>query len=1192
MTKKRFLIAIAIVMVLILSVAVFVACNENQTKSYTVKFVDGESEIKSVSVEEGKTITDADIPADLTKDGYVFEGWYVGDVAFDKSAAITADVTYSAKWTKLHTVKFVDGNETIKTATVKDGEKLKDADVPADLTATGKAFEGWFDGTTAFDKDATITADKTFAAKWVGLFNVTFKNGEETIKVAQVKDGEKIADADIPEDLTAATEEFAFAGWFDGETEFDADAAVTANVVYTAKWNKVAYVVKFVDGETVAKTIYVEISADAKLTADDVAVDYDAEEGSFVLGWYAGEVKAAADVAISADTTFSAFVVNVASYVGGYSNADKTAFVTITEQNASIGSLQTKAFTFDATTEGAIVVKGDGYEKYTMLLQKDGNLYVDHYYDSCGDGFINDAEHEYFTFTKLAATGFAGKYRADNNEYFELTDSGIMTKYKGSSVLYGVIFEGEDEGTYTLKYKTDRYSAEILLTVTVDANGNIVTGKGIYVKGSKSIVWAEGKYQEEYQNVYIHTLDDGSSVCVLKDTDGTFSIATLTGTVADGEIVTVTAGEKSYTFKLKKSSYGSNRFSFSYPAAEVGTYTGADGEIVLDGYGMATVGGQSKAYVISGDLVSIDGRATIKIDTTAKTYVAADVIGLAGSYIYYFNYAYSSSYTLKLDGCGIAVCTSNGSTYVGKYTVADGKIVITGASTANGTYTTFDTEKGFIRSSYDGDKVWYNDKYAAERADVDYSKFVGYFANGDKTIEISKFGSYYLLEGFASTAQRINTSDEWGFNWDGTVLLYNYDDPCSFYKNQKTDYFFSINADGNLVVSHMCKEDDGDGGYNLVKRTVVYTKTTKPVTFADAFVGTWYTSTDTVVITKTTITVNDVLATDLAYDGATYTYTFKINGVEYKAVDNVYSMNFGKADAETLETLLATKPVAATIDDFVGSYTGSYSGTTIATTVESIDKATLSIDGTSIDVTTIELGFDYIAFTTADETYKIKREADGSSYNYYFNDSADSLGYWGMGIQLDRTVKENLDAFAGTWEKGSDTIVFDGKGSGNQGAYTFSYTVGTNGKATFSYGSRDWTAELSSDGNTITVSYYDDDAMVDVTVKYTKVQETVSFVGTWVNESTTDNYYGYVLEFTEDGMLKVTSTKYPADSATGQWYNGEKAYTIDGNVATVSGLLGYDWTITLNADNTIVIGQIDSDNYTGPLNNVKFTKQA
>ena len=295
MTKKRFLIAIAIVMVLILSVAVFVACNENQTKSYTVKFVDGESEVKSVSVEEGKTIADADVPADLTKDGYVFEGWYVGDVAFDKSAAITADVTYSAKWTKLHTVKFVDGDETIKTATVKDGEKLKDADVPADLTATGKAFEGWFDGTTAFDKDATITADKTFAAKWVGLFNVTFKNGEETIKVAQVKDGAVIAAADIPEDLT--DDNYAFIGWFVGETAYDSSAAVTSDIVVSAKfstiyksyfgtwhgatddWDAISYTV-VVDATSIAVTIG---DADAQAATD---IDVDTTDGTvmFKLG--------------------------------------------------------------------------------------------------------------------------------------------------------------------------------------------------------------------------------------------------------------------------------------------------------------------------------------------------------------------------------------------------------------------------------------------------------------------------------------------------------------------------------------------------------------------------------------------------------------------------------------------------------------------------------------------------------------------------------------------------------------------------------------------------------------------------------------------------------------------------------------------------------------------------------------------
>lgn len=295
MTKKRFLIAIAIVMVLILSAAVFVACNENQTKSYTVKFVDGESEVKSVSVEEGKTIADADVPADLTKDGYVFEGWFAGEVAFDKSAAITADVTYSAKWTKLHTVKFVDGDETIKTATVKDGEKLTDADIPADLTASGKAFEGWFDGTTAFDKDATITADKTFAAKWVGLFNVTFKNGEETIKVAQVKDGAVIAAADIPEDPT--DDNYAFIGWFVGETAYDSSAAVTSDIVVSAKfgtiyksyfgtwhgatddWDSISYTV-VVDATSITVTIG---DADAQAATD---IDVDTTDGTvkFKLG--------------------------------------------------------------------------------------------------------------------------------------------------------------------------------------------------------------------------------------------------------------------------------------------------------------------------------------------------------------------------------------------------------------------------------------------------------------------------------------------------------------------------------------------------------------------------------------------------------------------------------------------------------------------------------------------------------------------------------------------------------------------------------------------------------------------------------------------------------------------------------------------------------------------------------------------
>lgn len=352
MTKKRFLIAIAIVMVLILSVAVFVACNENQTKSYTVKFVDGESEVKSVSVEEGKTIADADVPADLTKDGYVFEGWYVGDVAFDKSAAITADVTYSAKWTKLHTVKFVDGDETIKTATVKDGEKLKDADIPADLTASGKAFEGWFDGTTAFDKDATITADKTFAAKWVGLFNVTFKNGEETIKVAQVKDGAVIAAADIPEDPT--DDNYAFIGWFVGETAYDSSAAVTSDIVVSAKFGNInKTLIGTWKGGTLDRSSYTYIHYVLVIGADSIKADLG--DGTLVdasnIVW--NEDYQTYDFNLAGDTLYS-----FGEYHGAYSfaSADYSVYTNLSKLETGVVSADETALVGTFETKGGVTI--------------------------------------------------------------------------------------------------------------------------------------------------------------------------------------------------------------------------------------------------------------------------------------------------------------------------------------------------------------------------------------------------------------------------------------------------------------------------------------------------------------------------------------------------------------------------------------------------------------------------------------------------------------------------------------------------------------------------------------------------------------------------------------------------------------------------------------------------------------------
>lgn len=321
MTRRKVFIAFAAaVMILVLTAALFVACD--QTKTYTVTFKDGETVVKTASVKDGATIADADLPADPTKDGAVFEGWFDGDKAFDKTAAITGDVTYTAKWTSLFTVTFKDGDTVIATATVKDGEKIAASDIPADLADTqDSAFEGWFNGDSAFDKDVAITASVTYNAKWTGLFNVTFMNGDTQVKSVKVKDGAVISAEDVPGAL--ADTDFAFLGWFVGDAAYDSSAAVTSNIVVNAKfstffksyfgtwhgatsdWDSTAYTV-VVDATSISVTIG---SADAQV-ATSIEVDKDGtvmfklgETDYMLYAYYDGNLHIidSAEIALSAE---------------------------------------------------------------------------------------------------------------------------------------------------------------------------------------------------------------------------------------------------------------------------------------------------------------------------------------------------------------------------------------------------------------------------------------------------------------------------------------------------------------------------------------------------------------------------------------------------------------------------------------------------------------------------------------------------------------------------------------------------------------------------------------------------------------------------------------------------------------------------------------------------------------------------
>ena len=105
--KKRILFVLAILaMALVLSCAL-VACNKTDTpdapkNEFTITFdTQGGSEVKPLVLKEGETIT---LPSNPTKDGSVFDGWYLDSSytqAFDSTKRIDSNMVLYAKWTIL-----------------------------------------------------------------------------------------------------------------------------------------------------------------------------------------------------------------------------------------------------------------------------------------------------------------------------------------------------------------------------------------------------------------------------------------------------------------------------------------------------------------------------------------------------------------------------------------------------------------------------------------------------------------------------------------------------------------------------------------------------------------------------------------------------------------------------------------------------------------------------------------------------------------------------------------------------------------------------------------------------------------------------------------------------------------------------------------------------------------------------------
>ena len=198
--------------------------------AYIVTFLsDGES----IAPSQIRANAPAARPADPTKEGHTFTGWYKGEEKWNFADAVTEALTLTAKWTaNRYTITFdTAGGSEIAPITQDYGTAIT---APANPTKTGYTFAGW-------DREIPTTmpaGDMTITARWtVNQYTITFKpeNGGEDIIITQ----------DYGTAVTAPANPtktgYTFAGW-DREIP---SAMPAGDMTITARWTVNQYTITF-----------------------------------------------------------------------------------------------------------------------------------------------------------------------------------------------------------------------------------------------------------------------------------------------------------------------------------------------------------------------------------------------------------------------------------------------------------------------------------------------------------------------------------------------------------------------------------------------------------------------------------------------------------------------------------------------------------------------------------------------------------------------------------------------------------------------------------------------------------------------------------------------------------------------------------------------------------------------------------
>ena len=243
----------------------------------------GGTTVADATFVSGGTVT---LPADPTRAGYTFDGWFTEETDGTKYNSTFSptdeNVVVHAQWTQIpFSVTFEEhGGTTVPNETFVSGGTVT---LPADPTRAGYTFNGWFTAQTGGTKynSSFSPADGNLVvhAQWTQIpsnsFAVTFEeHGGTTVSDATFVSGGSVT---LPADPTRAG--YTFNGWFSaqtGGTKFNSSFSPSdGNLVVHAQWTQNPFTVTFEEhgGSTVSDATFVS-GGTVTLPADPTRAGY------------------------------------------------------------------------------------------------------------------------------------------------------------------------------------------------------------------------------------------------------------------------------------------------------------------------------------------------------------------------------------------------------------------------------------------------------------------------------------------------------------------------------------------------------------------------------------------------------------------------------------------------------------------------------------------------------------------------------------------------------------------------------------------------------------------------------------------------------------------------------------------------------------------------------------------------------